>query len=325
MIEIEESMLVRLGGVRAFGQGLHCFEEGGVRDVATTKTSTNALVQDACQHTVRLRHTHRMLEGECTCDVSDGIEFCQHCVAVALHLQAQQAPTKRIDKRVALRQIRRNLSTLSHEELLDEFIETIRQDRSLRDDLLQKARLSSEALSYSELKKMIDAVGVDDYLYEPREIRGYFQGLESMLVRLREFADNLDPLVLLRSVEHAIRRFNADLELIDYAEDSPELNMDILIDLHRAAIGRLNWPPSELASYLVDRGIAENWHPFGSMALLYREDLGGTFHEAVDAEIQARLAGLTEPSAFGIIDPEHTRRRLTDLQTHLDQTIVSDD
>lgn len=138
---------------------------------------------------------------------------------------------------------------------------------------------------------MIDAVGTDDYLYEPREIR----------------------------------RFIVDLELIDYAEDFRELSMDILIDLHRAATGRLNWPPSELASYLVDRGIAENWHPFGSMALLYREDLGGAFHEAVDAEIETRLAGLAEPSAVGVIDPEHTRRRLRELQTHLDQTIVSDD
>lgn len=318
-------MLVRLAGVRAFGQGLHCFEEGGVRDVVTTETKSNAIIQEGRQHTVCLRHTHRMIEGECDCDISDGIEFCQHCVAVALHLQAQQAPAKHIEKRGALRQIRRHLSTLSHEDLLHEFLQTIKQDRVLRDDLLQKAQLSSEALSYSELKKMIDAVGADDYLYEPREIRDYFQGLESMLMRLREFADNLDPLVLLRSVEHAIRRFNVDLELIDYAEDSPELNMDILIDLHRAAIGRLNWPPSELASYLVDRGIAENWHPFGSMALLYREDLGGAFHEAVVAEIQTRLAGLTESSAVGIIDPEHTRRRLRNLQTHLDQTIVSDD
>jgi uncharacterized Zn finger protein len=318
-------MLVRLAGVCAFGHGLHCFEEGGVRDVATTKTTANALVQDGCQHTVRLRYTHRMLEGECTCDVSDGIEFCQHCVAVALHLQAQQAPAKHIDKRGAIRQIRRHLSTLSQEELLDEFLQVIKQDRSLRDDLLQKTQLSSEALSYSELKKMIDAVGTDDYLYEPREIRGYFQGLESMLMRLREFADKLDPLVLLRSVEHAIRRFNADLELIDYAEDFRELSMDILIDLHRAAIGRLNWPPSELASYLVDRGIAEQWHPFGSLAVLYREDLGSAFQEAADAEIQARLAGLTEPSAVGTIDPEHTRHRLRELQTDLDQTIVSDD
>ncbi|MEE8078258.1 MAG: hypothetical protein V3T18_04620 [Pseudomonadales bacterium] len=68
-----------------------------------------------------------------------------------MHLQEQQAPAKSIDKRGALRKIRRHLSALSHEDLLDEFLDTIKQDRALREDMLQKARLSSEALSYSEL------------------------------------------------------------------------------------------------------------------------------------------------------------------------------
>jgi len=299
LIEIDESMLVRLAGPRAFGQGLHCFERGCVRGVVTMGTTTDALVQDVRQHTVRLRHTHRMMEGECNCDESDGIEFCQHCVAVALHLQEQQKPARSIDKRGALRQIRRHLSALSQEELLDEFLETIKQDRALRDDLLQKARLSSEALSYSELKGMIDAVAADDYLYEPRETRAYFEGLESILMRLGEFAGRLDPLVLLRSVEHAIRRLNADLEMIDYAGESSELSTDLLIDLHRTAIGRLNWIPKELALYLVDRGVAEPWHPFGSMAVLYCEDLGVAFQEAVVAEIESRRNALNRTVTTG--------------------------
>ena len=316
MIEIDESMLLRLAGVCAFGQGLHCFEEGGVRDVVTTETTTNALVQDARQQTVRLRHTHRMMEGECDCDVSDGIEFCQHCVAVALHLQEQQTPAKSIDKRGALRQINRHLSALSQEELLDEFLETIKQDRALRDDLLQKARLSSEALSYSELKGMIDAVAADDCLCEPREIRAYFEGLESMLMRLREIADKLDPLVLLRSVEHAIRRLNVDLELIDYADDFPELSMEMLIDLHRTAMDRLSWTPKELASYLVNRGVAEHWHPFGSLAVLYCEDLGVAFHESAVAEIESRRNALNRTAA-AVIDQGRMHELLDELTESL--------
>lgn len=316
MIEIDESLLVRLAGAPAFGQGLHSFEEGCVRDIVTTDMSTKAIVEDERQHAVRLRHTHRMIEGECDCEVSDGIEFCQHCVAVALYLQEQQTPATSIDKRSALRRIRRYLSRLTHEELLDEFLETMKQDRALRDDLLQKAQLSSEALSYSELKKMIDAVAVEDYLYEPREIRAYFQGLESMLTRLREFADKLDPLVLLRSVEHAIRRFNVDFESIDYAGDFPEPCMDMLIDLHRAAIDRLTWTPKELASYLIDRGIAESWHPFGSLAVLYCEDLGRAFREAAVAEIESRCNALKKNAVTGI-DREPTRCLLTHLKEEL--------
>ena len=40
---------------------------------------------------------------------------------------------------------------------------------------------------------------------------------------------------------------------------------------------------SALALYLVDRGIAEQWHPFGSLAALYREDLGGAGRKAYEA------------------------------------------
>ncbi|MDH3616604.1 MAG: hypothetical protein OEQ90_09045 [Gammaproteobacteria bacterium] len=316
MIEIDESLLVRLAGARAFGQGLQCFEEGGVRNVVTTDTTTDAAVRDTRQHTVRLRHTHRMMEGECDCDESDGIEFCRHCVAVALHLQAQQTPPKRIDKRGALRQIRRYLFGLNHEELLDEFLEAIKQDRSLRDNLLQKARLSSEALSYSELRKTIDAVGIEDHLFEPREIGGYFRGLESMLARLRQFADRLDPLIFLRSVEHVIRRYNTDIKLIDYAGDYSELSTDLLTDLHRVAMERLGWSPEELASYLVDRGVTERWHPFGSLAVLYCEDLGVAFHEAAVAEIESRCSALEKFAAAGIED-KRMRRLLLQLKDEL--------
>ena len=316
MIEIDESLLVRLAGARAFGQGLHCFEENCVHDVVTMDMTTNAIVQEGGQHTVCLRHTHRIIEGDCDCDVSDGIDFCQHCVAVALHLQEQQKPARSFDKRSALRQIRRHLLTLSYDELLDEFLKTIKQDRALRDDLLQKTRLSSAALSYSELKKMIDAVGAEDYLYESREVRSYFQGLESMLARLAEFADKLDPLVLLRGVERAIRQFNGDLKLIDDAGEYLDLSMEMLIDLYRVVLSRLTWTPSELASYLVDRGVAESWHPFGSFADLYQEDLGNAFHEAALAEIESRCIALKKNAAAGI-EQEQTRCQLAQLKEDL--------
>jgi hypothetical protein len=54
-----------------------------------------------------------------------------------------------------------------------------------------------------QLKKVIDEVSPENYLYEIREIQAYFRHLESVLVRLSEVAEQLDPLVLLRVVEPA--------------------------------------------------------------------------------------------------------------------------
>lgn len=86
-------------------------------------------------------------------------------------------------------------------------------------------------------------------------------------------------------------------DLIDYAGDFPELSMDMLIGLHRVAMGRLSWTPKELASYLVDRGVTEHWHPFGSMLVLYCEDLGTAFHEAAVAEIESCRIALKKNAA----------------------------
>ena len=290
MIETDEGLLIRLAGKRAFGQGVLLFEAGRVGSVSTTNKSASAVVHDKHSHTVRLHRSHRAVEGECDCEVSDGIEFCQHCVAVALHLQQLQTAAKPVDKRGAMRRIQNFLSGLTHEELLEEFLGTVKADRSLRDDLLQKATFGSGRLSYVKLKKVIDEVSPDDHLYEVREIRAYFQQLESVLIRLAAVAEQLDPLVLLRVVEHAIRRLNEDLCRIDDFGDFQELSTDMLIDLHRKAIGRLDWAPKDLAEYLLDCTLEESWHPFEGWSVLYEDDLGEAFCQALAEATEARSA-----------------------------------
>lgn len=290
MIETDEGMLIRLAGKRAFGQGILLFEAGRVGSVSTTNKSASAVVHDSQSHTVQLHDSYRTVEGECDCEVSDGIEFCQHCVAVALHLQERQTAAKRTDKRGAMRRIRSFLSGLTHEELLEEFLGRLKADRSLRDDLLQKAMFASERPSYLMLKKVIDEVSPDDHLYEVREIRAYFQRLEWVLIRLAAVAEQLDPLVLLRVAEHAIRRLNEDLCLIDDFGDFQELSTDMLINLHSKAIRRLDWTPKDLAEYLLDCALEESWHPFDGWSDLYEDDLGAAFSQALAEASEARSA-----------------------------------
>jgi uncharacterized Zn finger protein len=296
VIEADEGMLIRLAGKRAFGQGVLLFEAGCVGSFSTTNTRASAVVQDSHPRKVVLRSSHRTVEGECDCEVSDGIEFCQHCVAVALHLQELQPAAKIAGKRGAMRRIKSFLSSLTHEELLEEFLGTVKADRSLRDDLLQKATFASERPSYVKLKKVIDKVSPDDHLYEVREIRAYFQQLESVLIRLATVSEQLDPLVLLRVVEHAIRRLNEDLCVIDDFDYFQELSTDMLVDLHRKAIGGLNWAPNDLAEYLLDCAMEESWHPFDGWSDLYQDDLGEAFSQALAEASEARTGSAGRPS-----------------------------
>ena len=273
MIEITESLLIRLAGVRAFGQGLSRYNEGGVRNAVTEEKLTEAIVQDCSSHKVVLRHSHSMIEGECDCEASGGIDFCQHCVAVALSLQERSSTAKPVTKRQAMTAIRRHMAAMSHEDLLEQFMNLVGEDRSLRNSLLQRVQFASGGLSFADLEKMIANIELNGEPWEHKAVRAFFEEFENILLCIREFADRIDSLVLLRAVEFAVQHFNVETEQTgsygdwsDYWDASTEL----LYALHLNAVNRLNWAPADLESYLKDRCLSEDWHP-----AQWREDMQG--------------------------------------------------
>jgi hypothetical protein len=289
VIDVDEALLIRLAGVRAFGQGMNCFDDGRVSSLETSEQSTRAVVRGGETHEVRLRHTHSIIEGECDCEASGGIDFCQHCVAVALALQEKRSPKKPVAKRRAMTVIRRHLSELSHEVLLDEMMKVVGQDRSLRDDFFQKIQIASGALSYADLKGMISRIELRGEPWEFKKVRAFFATFESFLLSITENVDQLDPIVLLRAVEFAVRRLDGEARFTDEYGDFSEFCRELVFNLHRVAVSRLDWSPAELASYLVDRYLSENWHPVQSDADLYVTDLGDAFQRAILSEIDMRL------------------------------------
>lgn len=243
MIDITESLLLRLAGVRAFGRGLSRYTEGGVQNVVTAGKLTEAVVRGRDTHKVVLRHTPTMIEGECDCEASGGIDFCQHCVAVALALQDKSSKTKAVSKRQAMTAIRRHMAALSHEELLEQFMNLIGEDRLLRDALFQRVQFASGGLSFADLKKMIANIEVNGEPWEDTAVRTFFEDFEKILLRIREFADRLDSLVLLRALEFAVQHFNAETQHTgDYAEhsDSWDATAELLFELYRDAVSRLD-------------------------------------------------------------------------------------
>jgi len=273
VIDITESLLIRLAGVRAFGQGLSLYEEGSVQDIVTTAKSTRAIVQNHGSHSVLLRHSHSMIEAECDCEVSDGIDFCQHCVAVALCLQDGLSTRKPVSKRQAMTAIRRHMAALSPEELLEQFMSLIGQDRSLRDSLFQRVQFTSGGLSFADLKKMVKDIDLNGEPWEDKAVRAFFEEFEAILLCIREFADRIDSLVLLRAVEIAVQHFSVKIQQTgnygDYS-DYWDASAELLFDLHVDAVSRLDWTPIDLERYLKDRCLSEDWHP-----AKWREDMQG--------------------------------------------------
>ena len=271
MIDITESLLIRLAGVRAFGRGLSRYTAGGVQNVVTAEKMTEAVVRGRDSHKVVLRHTPTMIEGECDCEASGGIDFCQHSVAVALALQDRTSIGKAVSKRQAVTAIRRHMAALSHEELLEQFMNLIGEDRLVRDALFQRVQFASGDLSFTDLKNMIANIEVNGEPWENAAVRTFFERFENILLRIREFADRLDSLVLLRALEFAVQHFNVETQHTgDYDEhgDAWDVTAELLFELHRDAVSRLDWAPVELESYLKDRCQSEDWHP-----AQWREDM----------------------------------------------------
>ena len=271
MIDITESLLIRLAGVRAFGQGLSRYDEGGVQNIVTAQKLTEAIVQDRGSHKVVLRHSHSMIEGECDCEASGGIDFCQHCVAVAFSLQDASSTKRPVTKRQAMTAIRRHMAALSREELLEQFMNLIGQNRALRDDLFQRAWFATGGQSFADLKRMIVNIEMNGEPWEHKAVMAFFEEFEAILLRIREFADRLDSLVLLRAAEFAVQHFNVEIQRSgDYGDYSDywDASAELLFDLHVNAVSRLDWAPADLESYLKDRCQSEDWHP-----AKWREDM----------------------------------------------------
>jgi len=296
VIDISESRLIQLAGARVFGKGLALYERGGVQSSSTDGNRTQAVVQDREAHTVVLRHTPRVLEGECDCEASGGVDFCVHCVAAALALQDRLSTSKSVSKRAAMTAIRGYLSSLSHGALLDEFLEVLGQDRDLRDELYQQSRFASGGVSYPELKGMIERIDLDGEPWERPKVRACFQRFTSLLQRLQAATGSLEPLILLRTSEFAIDRFDGLTQVTDEYFDAPETLSELLGELHRRALRGVDWPATALAGYLMDRYLADSWHPIQGDADLYVIELGASVTDALIVEIDERL-GRSDPAS----------------------------
>ena len=190
-------------------------------------------------------------------------------------------------------------------------MEIVGQDRPLRDEIFQEVQFASGALCYTDLKNMIAGVELDGEPWDYREVQAFFGRFESLLLRINEYADRLDALVLLRAVEHAVRRLNSEIRYIDDYGDYWDLSKELLVNLHLGAVSRLDWSPGELAAYLVDRYSSEDWHPVHWGADLYVRGLGDPFQRAMLSEIDTRMAAVSSSDSA---ESESVRGELEELK-----------
>ena len=81
-VEVNADVVRGLADPKSFQRGEEYFAAGHVRRISVDGTAVSATVEGTHAYRVRLDVTRNGLRGRCSCP--HDVEFCKHCVAVAL-------------------------------------------------------------------------------------------------------------------------------------------------------------------------------------------------------------------------------------------------
>lgn len=307
------SELVKLAGQGAYERGVTYFEEGRVARLSVVGDRITARVDGTEAYDVRMRRTPRGFDGACTCPASEGFEFCKHCVAVALAVEARDAVMQSTDAESPEDRTRAYLSGLPSDALIDIVLGALDGSPDLEDRLLMQADVATGALDAKRLKKMITAAIPLRDLWDYRQVAQYFERAEACMTGIESIAPSLAPADLLAAVRHAFSRLDKALERVDDSGGRRWGLQYALHALHRDALARIGWAADDLASYLLDLHLNDPWDTFNDVLDEYGDVLGDGGRAAWFAHVRSRLDALPELPFGASFDESYPYIRLTGI------------
>lgn len=249
LFPITDSLLKKLAGKAAYEKGQVYFREGAVQEMQVKGSKITAEVEGTDTYNIILHHTQRELTGACDCPASESMDFCKHCVAVALMRAAQltrdqelkKQPTKKMsepEKRKAA--LREYFNAKDKEAIIEQLVDIIETDKYLRKEW-QLKRQKSCAMSVTELRKLINtSIPLNKHLYRSAEVSRYFESVDNVVVFLVEKLNPADEQTL-PLVDYTLGRLMQALDTIDdsggYRLESQKRLNDLLISsLQQAAL-----------------------------------------------------------------------------------------
>ncbi len=236
-----------------FSLGLASFEQGTVSELKTRgKKSTATVKSDKGGH-VQLHYTATGIEGSCDCPESDGIDFCEHCVAGAMALRAKQSkpPLKKGAKPVEV--LTAYFERQSKEDLLKTLVQVVSSDKELRQKWLLQADTALGRLDKSTLRKRItSAIPFKKSIQRYHRVRKYFADLEKALTAIKEPLQLLPADQQLELVAYAIERLDKTTDTIDDSGGYRYPSLDLLQQIHFTAFSQLSWSEQKKAEHLVE-------------------------------------------------------------------------
>lgn len=307
------SNLVKLAGQGAYERGVAYYEEGRVARLSVVGDRITARVDGTEAYDVRLRKTPLGFDGACTCPASEGFDFCKHCVAVALAVEARDAVMQSTEANAAEDRICAYLSGLSSDALIDIVLGALDGAPELENRLLMQADIAAGALDARRLKKMITAAIPLRDLWDYRQVAQYFERAEACVTGIESIAPSLAPADLLATVRHAFSRLEKALGRVDDSGGRRWGLQHGLHALHRDALARIGWAADDLASYLLDLHLNDPWDTFNDVLGEYGELLGDDGCAAYLAHVRSLLDALPDLPFGASFDEAYPYMQLTGI------------
>ncbi|WP_422156141.1 hypothetical protein KV699_04615 [Vreelandella titanicae] len=310
---ISDSQLIMLAGDAAFGRGAQYYQQGMVINWDKNGATITAEVEGSELYHVALKLTKRGLTGGCNCPASEGIDFCKHCVAVALAYRAEQAKQVQLVEGDTSDRIHAYLESLDKPSLVETLLTLIENEPVLHQKWSLKADAAFGVLDHKALKKRITAaLPINRGLFRYSQVSHYFSKAEAVIEQLAEQVSQLTAEQSLALVDYALARMDKALETIDDSGGFRFHCEHLLHTLHIQTVQRLYWPADKLAGYLYEKSFGGDEDRYPPIPDAYLDVLSKESQDAYHERLQQAWDALPTLSANSKWEERYRLIRLRD-------------
>jgi uncharacterized Zn finger protein len=264
-----------VAGEKVFARGAAYHEDQRVEIVTFDRTRILARVIGSEVYRCELVGTGRKFSGECSCQAFSDWGFCKHLVATALAANSLgPGALEQASSRFA--KIREYLRAKGVEGLVEMVVGFAERDPSLLKELefsIAAAGADDTTLLAQFKKAITEATRTQGYV-EYRKVRGWVQGIESVLDRIGSLIENDRPALVLRLLDYLFARMDQALENIDDSDGGGAHVYAKARDIHLAACRQAKPDPIALARALFAREVDSEWEFFHGASESYEDVLG---------------------------------------------------
>jgi uncharacterized Zn finger protein len=264
-----------VAGAKVFARGAAYHEDERVEIVTFDRTRVVARVIGSEVYRCELVGTGKKFSGECSCPAFADWGFCKHLVATALAANGLgSGALEQASSRFA--KIREHLRAKGVEGLVEMVLGLAERDSSLLKELELSAAAAGadDKTLLAQFKKAITEATRTNGFVEYRKMRGWAQGIESVLDRIADLVASGRAVLVLQLLDHFFARMDEALNNIDDSDGGGGGVYAKAREIHLAACRQAKPDPVALARALFARETDSDREFFHGASEAYEDILG---------------------------------------------------